>query len=117
MLTRYRTFSLALVILTVSFIAQLGAQNPRALESTSEVRVRELSRRVSVTVALVDSIPTQAGAVIARRASSNPHDVILLARRRATGKLLAAAVFTLITARDVGGDTSAVDMTIRVPDE
>lgn len=78
---------------------------------------RELLRRVPVTLVLVDSLPASNGAVISRRKLLEPHDLILLRRGRGTSKELAAAVFTLITARDVGGDTAQIDMLIRVPDD
>lgn len=77
----------------------------------------ELERRVPVTIALLGSLPQPASkAVILRRKTATPHDIILLDSRVASGRDLSAAIFTLLAARDINGDTTAADMTIRVPD-
>jgi hypothetical protein len=72
-------------------------------------------RRVPVTVALVKKLPYPGvPAVILRRTDKTPRDVILLARPAVTGRQLAAAVFTLLVAREIGGDTASVSGALRV---
>lgn len=71
--------------------------------------------RVPVTVALVKQLPyPDASAVVLRRTDKTPRDVILLKRPAVTGAQLAAAVFTLLVAREIGGDTTSVNAALRV---
>lgn len=73
------------------------------------------SRRVSVTIALVDALPTpDASYVILRRTDQEPHDVILLRRSRADAAELSEAVEALVAARRVGGDRATRGATMRV---
>lgn len=68
---------------------------------------RASATRVPVTVALVDRLP-YAGApfVVLRRSDATPRDVILLPSS-ADADLLPEAVWSLVVARQDGGDTSA----------
>lgn len=71
--------------------------------------------RVPATLALVNSlrIPT-APAMILRRSSVEPRDVILLPKSNARQEVLAAALATLQSVRSVLGDTARTDMVIGV---
>jgi hypothetical protein len=70
--------------------------------------------RVSVTVTLVDRIPVPgAPFVVIRRAATSPHDVIVLPRG-ADATMFSEAVYALVASRQVAGDTSSRDMTLRV---
>lgn len=83
--------------------------------STSGAQTAKLVSRVPATIALVDSMP-YAGetAVVERRAGKVPGDYILLDKRRANGHALAAAVFMLMMARDIEGDTATFTHALRV---
>jgi hypothetical protein len=60
--------------------------------------------RIPVLVAVIDSLPQKAsGALIVRRASMSPSDIILLTPQSSTARQLSAAVFTLVTAQAVLG--------------
>lgn len=77
--------------------------------------VAQLAHRVRVTVALADSLADpRATAMIYRRASQTPHDVIVMARSRATGDVLNAAIAELLAARELQGDTARFDNVMRV---
>lgn len=73
------------------------------------------SRRVPVTVALVDRMPVpDAHIVILRRPGMTPQDVILLPRIGASPRMLSHAVRAMILARQNGGDVPATGQTMRV---
>ena len=103
--------TLALLHALVWLPLQVYAQKPASDARTQ----REVARRVPVTLVLSDTLPRgTSGAVILRRTRVTPRDIILLARETASGDWLSAAVFTLVAARDVGGDTATTDAMIRV---
>ncbi|HEX8830312.1 MAG TPA: hypothetical protein VF705_04055, partial [Longimicrobium sp.] len=79
-------------------------------------RQQEVARRVPVTIALWDQLPApdSVPAVILRRGTAAPRDVIAL-RRRATPGQLAAAVMRLMVIRDRMGDTAHADVLFRLP--
>jgi hypothetical protein len=79
-------------------------------------RQQEVTRRVPVTIVLWDQLPApdSVPAVILRRGTAAPRDVILL-RRRATPGQLAAAVMRLMVIRDRMGDTARADAAFRLP--
>lgn len=94
-----------------------GVSTAQGQQDTVDARVkREKSNRVPVTIAVVDSMPFRgAAAVVMRRASLVPHDVIVVHRDVADGEMLSAAVFTLLSARALSGDTASTDQVLRVP--
>lgn len=68
-----------------------------------------------MTVALVNRLPIRnAPAVVLRRVAITPHDVILLEREMATGEQLSAAIWTLLGARGLNGDTATSNSVLRV---
>ena len=77
----------------------------------------ERLRRVSVTIVLVDTLPTgnDLPAAILRRKDRSPRDVILLRRDGATGAHLSAAIFQLMIMRDRAGDTASSNAMFRLP--
>ncbi len=96
--------SLTLTSVTAPLLAQRGTANNA-----------EVARRVPVTIAIVDSVPYGgAPAVVLRRATSIPRDVIVLGRAAASGEQLSAAIATLLVARELGGDTARADAVLRV---
>jgi len=71
--------------------------------------------RIDVMVALVDSMPySDAEGVILRRVDATPHDVILLESGRASGELLASAVFLLTALHQKHGSIPLNDEVLRV---
>jgi hypothetical protein len=73
------------------------------------------SARVAVTVLLVDRLDDPfALATIIRRSDPVPQDLVFLRSDRASGDVLASAIFTLLVARSVGGDVPSAPMTTRV---
>lgn len=76
---------------------------------------RERQRRVPVTVALVDTLPGGGtGAMVLRRATQIPRDIILLKRSEATGQQLYSAALHLLTIRAIQGDTATADFSFAV---
>ncbi len=66
-------------------------------------------------IAVVDDVGYPgADAVVVRRASASPHDVVLVREARANPRLLAAAVRHLAALRALQGDTPGVDGVYRV---
>jgi len=100
---RFPLLSAAVVLLSVAGLpAQQQAASGRA------------PTRVPVTVVLVDRLPTpDAPFMIQRRADLTPRDVILL-RSDATREQFAEAVRSLLTIRQVGGDTATSSATMRM---
>lgn len=93
----------------------LAGKLPGQRVRTDSIRELEKGKRVAVTVALVNRLPVRnAPAVILRRAAMTPHDVILLEREMATGQQLSAAIWTLLGARGLHGDTASGDAILRV---
>lgn len=73
------------------------------------------SARIPVRVVLLDALPVSgAGAVIQRRVSGSPTDIILLTAETATARQLSAAVLTLITLHGVDGSTPSRDALVKV---
>lgn len=71
--------------------------------------------RVATLIVLVDSIANSNDrAQVLRRVGSTHQDVIVVARGSRTGYTLASAVFALLTARALQGDTAATASRIRV---
>ncbi len=105
-----RTFAL----LGVALAAAVFGVGCRPL-SAQAAKQQEIARRVPVTVALTNQMPYRdAPAVILRRATAVPHDVILLRRNGASGAQLSAAVFQLLVLRERDGDTASTDGVYRV---
>lgn len=106
------------IMTSLAFASTLVASAARAqgAQPNREQLIRnKTSKRVSVTIALVDSLPFRgAPAVILRRAMARPHDRIVLPRTSATGDQLLAAVFQLLAIRERMGDTSRADKVFRV---
>lgn len=94
-------------------------ERPRAGPTLAELRrQQEMARRVPVTVALVDQLPAGTGdvpAVVLRRVSTSPHDVILLRRSDATGAQLSGAILHLMILRERNGDTATANGIFRLP--
>ena len=106
------------LMLLFSSILLIIAANPSGASAQgrkySAAQLAEMARRVPVTIAFSDVLPSgTSGAAILRRTQLEPHDVILL-RRDASPDLLSAAVFTLLATREVEGDTARADATVRV---
>lgn len=99
--------------------AQRTGAPPPAGPTIDELRGREeAARRVAVTVALVEQMPTGTGdapAVLLRRSGGGAHDVILLRRADASGARLASAIQHLMVIRERDGDTARVTGTFRLP--
>jgi hypothetical protein len=107
-LNRRLLFALLLVLLTAGVHHKVWAQ---------AAPDREVARRVPVTVVLADSFPyTGAAAVIMRRTSEHPRDVIVLPASAGNGARLAAATMHLLIIRDRGGDTASAPGLFRVPE-
>lgn len=92
------SISVLLALVPPAVARELGAQNSRVIV-----------RRMPVTVVLVDSLPQLRAvhnyvAVISRRPTADPSDVIMLPRDAASGQALDAAVRTLLSARATHGD-------------
>ena len=105
----FRARIATILLLTSVTSVNVAAQTPRPGAGA------EKGRRVPVTIALVDSYAYgDAPATILRRAATVPHDVIVMPRRQATGDRLSAAIVTLLTARELAGDTARRDATVRV---
>lgn len=84
-------------------------------ERVEDARAREKAKRVPVTVALIERLPIRnAPAVVLRHAGPAPGDIILLEREIATGEQLSAAIWTLLGARALGGDTATSNSVLRV---
>jgi len=72
-------------------------------------------KRVTATIVLVDRLPDPAAeSYIVRRANSYPRDVIMLRDANADGERLAAAVASLLIARQRHGAVAVRDGTITV---
>lgn len=70
--------------------------------------------RVPVTIVLVENLPvTNGAAIILRRVSAIPRDVILLDPNKIQEYTLEEAVLVLMAARAIGGDTVATDARLR----
>lgn len=81
--------------------------------SAQEPWTTEREPFIEVQVALADSFPDpEAGALIIRRSSARPHDVILLSRPSVD--LLASAKFLLTTIHQTCGSIPVADMRVRV---
>ena len=111
-MTRSTPFKLARVALVMilpaigAFRGTLGAQY-----------VSNGPHRVTATVALVDRLnDPNARAIIQRRPNLYPKDVILLPAGNANGKTLAAAVASLLVARQRFGDIATIPGEIVVGD-
>jgi len=79
-------------------------------------RAQSPGGHASVTIAVVDTFRYQnADAVIVRRASGVPHDVIVVRRDKLRPSLLSEAVVVLRAVRKRAGDIPSADMLIRVP--
>lgn len=101
--TRALAGTVGLVLATV-----IGARQGQAQTAPSAPPTR-----VSVAVTLVDRVPIPgAPFVVIRRATASPRDVIVLPRG-ADAAVLSAAVYTLVASRQVAGDTSTREMTLR----
>jgi len=100
------------VALRVFLAVLLTSLTPHAMMA----QLAESLGRVPVVVAIVDSLPPdQFPAVILRKHSgSQGRDVILLDRRRANGRLLAAGVFQLLVSRNVDGEEAEKSHSLRV---
>jgi hypothetical protein len=99
-----------LVLASVALNSKSGAQSNAESNALAEV-----SRRVAVTIGLVDELAyPRADAVILRRHVTIPHDVILMVRDRLQNTTLEEATLTLLSARALTGDTATTDMVIRV---
>jgi hypothetical protein len=71
------------------------------------------SARVPVTVVLVDALADpSATAMIVRQPAAG--DFVLMRGDRASGDILASAIFTLLVVREVSGDVPSTAMTTRV---
>src|SRR5215212_4965901 len=103
----------ALLASAIALIAPAAyAQTPAAGPTRDAAHIdAEKARRVPVTVVLVSTLdaPDSIPAMILRRTSTDPRDVILLRRDRANGEQLAAAVLRLMIIRDRTGDTASVN--------
>ncbi|HET7461622.1 MAG TPA: hypothetical protein VFJ82_10245 [Longimicrobium sp.] len=104
----------AFVAAVLSSAAAIGQQAGPTLAQLRQQQ--EMARRVRVTIALSDQLPApdSVPAVILRRGSTAPRDVILL-RSGATPGQLAAAVLRLMVIRDRMGDTARTDAAFRLP--
>lgn len=104
----------AIIFAVLSSGAATGQQGGPTLNQLR--RQQEIARRVPVTIALWDQLPApdSVPAVILRRGTTAPRDVILL-RRRATPGQLAAAVMRLMVIRDRMGDSARADAAFRLP--
>jgi hypothetical protein len=75
-------------------------------------------QRVPVSIGLVPDLPQPAissdQAVVLRRVYEVPPDVVLI-REPGDGKAIASAIFTLVAARQVQGETVSRDVMLRVP--
>lgn len=72
--------------------------------------------RIPVTIALLERLPEAPGELflVRRSASADTGDVILLRADAATPKTLEAALHTLLTARQAGGDLPVVGGAFRI---
>ncbi len=114
MLTKTWAGCAAFAVLVLSSRTASGQQTGPTMDQFR--RQQEVTRRVPVTIALWDQLPApdSVPAVILRRGTSAPRDVILL-RHRATPGQLAAAVMRLMIIRDRMGDTARADAAFRLP--
>ena len=104
-----RQYSIALLFLA-TIVAPIHAQTT----NYNAQQRAEMARRVPVTIVLSDALPSGAsGAVIVRRRQLEPHDLILL-DRNADPNRLSAALFALMSTREIMGDTARTDGSIRV---
>lgn len=71
--------------------------------------------REPVMVALLDGTQGIATAEIVRARRGLPNDVIVLTDGKRAGRTLASAIFSLLVAREVQGDTAARTASVRVP--
>ena len=108
---------------SISFLTSMSlvaAAGPVAAQGQPATRERPPTRgyaSVTATVALIDELPASgAQAFVLRRADKFPHDVILLRSRDATSGRLAAAIASLLVARQRHGDVAGVDATVFVGD-
>lgn len=94
--------------------AMLLAAVAGSLSAQQDGSRQRAARRVPVTVVLVDRLPnTDAAFLVQRRPELRPHDVILL-RSDATAATLDQAVRTLLTARQISGDSARTRVTTRM---
>jgi hypothetical protein len=114
MLTKAWAARAAFAVLLLSSVTASAQQGGPTMDQLR--RQQEVARRVPVTIALWDQLPAPDSipAVILRRGTAAPRDVILL-RRRATPGQLAAAVMRLMVIRDRMGDTARADAAFRLP--
>jgi hypothetical protein len=102
------------ITLAVCLVSCLSLSTPHILSAQSRRDV-ESARRVPVTVVLVDSLPgSGVEALILRRPSVQPHDVILLRSASADGTALATAALQLLLIRDRAGDVPTSASTFRI---
>jgi hypothetical protein len=68
-----------------------------------------------VRIVLLDTLPVRgAGAIIQRRVSGSPKDIILLTAETATARQLSAAVLTLVTLYSIDGSEPSHDALVKV---
>jgi hypothetical protein len=90
------------------------ASVPPVSAQSAGIAPHSTSRRVSVTIVLVDSLAQpNAAYLILRRADANPADVILL-RSGADADELSDAIRALLVARQATGDRPVATATLRV---
>lgn len=103
------------MLLTILAMALCLSDAAHAQSASDHSAETERARRVPVTIAVVDSVAYgSARAVILRRAHGDERDLILIPRANATGEQLSAAIFMLLTERELAGDSSRVDQVTRV---